>query len=159
MRWPQFLLTLVNLSFAIYLLILNTFFSKDLNPITFLWILIYITLALSITHLYMLYMSNKIDDWYDVESMKSITNLSIASLIIGLIALVAQLSVEYYNTKNIRLGNDISEILRTSKIPLAAALMCSIILFTSSIKFKKYVILCKSIDTQPTQMRNYRTAD
>lgn len=158
MRWPQFLLTLLNLAFAIYILMLNLLASDSVKPITFLWSLIYLTLALSIAHLYMLYMSNKIDDWYDVESMKSIKNLSIFTLIVCAIALILQLGLEYYHTKTIKLNYGM-EIFKTPFIPLGAAIICSVILFTSSIKFKKYVILCKSIEVQTTQMKNYRTAD
>lgn len=106
----------------------------------------------------MLYITNKIDDWYDVESMKSITNLSIVSSVVCATALLTQLGIEYYNTKTIKLPYGI-ELLQTEIVPLGAALICSVILFTSSIKFKKYVILCKSLDVQPTQMRNYRTTD
>lgn len=157
MRWPQFLLTLVNLAFAIYVLVLNVVFTDEINSVTFLWILIYLTISLALSHLYMLYMSNKLDDWYDVESMKSISNLSVITFVICAFALIAQFGIEYYNTKTLALFNN-DHVLKNSAIPLIAASICSLILFTSSIKFKKYVILCQSIDLQPTQ-KNYRTAD
>lgn len=160
MRWPQFVLTLTNLSFAIYVLLLNVFFVSDsINSYTFLWTLIYLALAIAISHLYMLYMSNKIDDWYDVESMKGITNLSIVSIMVCAIALLVGIGVEYYQTKAITLFKK-GEVLKSSMTPLIASLICSTVLFTSSIKFKKYVTLCRSIDLQPTQtQRNYRTTD
>lgn len=158
MRWPQFLLTLVNLSFAVYILVLNALSTEEIDPIQFLWTLIYLALALAICHLYMLYMSNKIDDWYDVESMKSINNLSVVSLTLCAITLAIQLGLEYYHTKTITLIKG-GGLLKSSIIPLVAALVCSLILFTSSIKFKKYVILCKSIDLQPTTRRYYSSAD
>lgn len=159
MRWPQFLLTCINLGFAVYLIIQNVFLSTTINPLTFLWTLIYISLALAIAHLYMLYMSNKIDDWYDVESMKSIRNLSIVSLAICTLALATTIGLEYYHKKEFMSldSESIKQIL-----PLGAALVSSIILFSSSIKFKKYVILCKSAaDLRANQKpkRNYQTTD
>lgn len=103
MRWPQFLLTILNLAFAIYILLLNVLFSKEINSYTFLWSLIYLALAVALTHLYMLYMSNKIDDWYDIESMKSITNLSIISLIISATALCRSIDLQpTQTTRNYR---------------------------------------------------------
>jgi hypothetical protein len=131
--------------------------SKSVAPLTFLWTLIYLTLSLAITHLYMLYLSNKIDDWYDVDSIRSITNLSIASLIVCSTALIVNISLEYYNKK--RFFSTDSESIKQI-IPLVAALICSVTLFSSSIKFKKYVILCRS-EEMPTQTlrRNYRTTD
>lgn len=159
MRWPQFLLALLNLAFAVYIFLLDVLFTKEINSYTFLWALIYLALAVAITHLYMLYMSNKIDDWYDVESMKSITNLSTVSFSICAFALLALLGIEYYKTKTIKIFNN-DEPLKTTLIPLVAALICSMVLFMLSIKFKKYVTLCRSIDLQPTQIpKNYRTAD
>lgn len=157
MRWPQFLLTLINLGFSIYVLISTTLLAKSVAPLTFLWTLVYLTLSLAICHLYMLYMSNKIDDWYDVESMQSITNLSIISLIVCLIALAAEIGLEYFHNKRF-FATDRASIKRM--IPLVASLICSLILFSSSIKFKKYVILCRSEEV-PTQTlrRNYRTTD
>lgn len=159
MRWPQFLLTLINLAFAIYLIVLNVFLVKEIDPITFLWALIYIALALALTHLYMLYMSNKIDDWYDLESIKSINNVAIVSLLICAATLLTSLGVEYYKTKTISAFNGSTNLLKTSLIPLAASLISSLILYTSSIKFKKYITLCQSIDLQPTQKKNYQTTD
>ena len=158
MRWPQFLLTLINLAFAAYVLLLNVFFTNEINSFTFLWALIYLALALAISHLYMLYMSNKIDDWYDVESINSISNLSIIFLVVCTVALVSQIGLEYYHTKTIVLFKD-NEVLKTTIIPLVASILSSMVLFTSSIKFKKYVTLCKSIDLQPAPRKNYRTAD
>lgn len=158
MRWPQFLLTLINLAFAIYILVLNVFFTETIDSLTFLWVLIYIFLALAIAHLYMLYMTNKLDDWYDVESLKSISNLSVISLLICLAALTAHFGLEYYNTRKIGSLNNKS-LLKSSLTPLFAALVCSLVLFTSSIKFKKYVTLCQSIDLQPRHKKNYRTTD
>lgn len=158
MRWPQFLITLINLVFAIYLLTLNVFFTKEIDPFTFLWALIYLGLALALSHLYMLYMSNKIDDWYDVDSIGSITNLSVILVVICGAALLTHLGLQYYQVKTIVLSGD-SQMLKTSLIPLIASLACSLALFMSSIKFKKYVILCQSIDLQSTPRRNYRTTD
>lgn len=158
MRWPPFLLSLINLAFAIYILILNVFLTKEIRPSNFLWILVYLALSISLVHLYILYMSNKLDDWYDVDSIKSITNLSILSSVSCTAALLAHLGLEYYNTKTITLYYDSTEMLKSTRVPLVAALLCSMILFSSSIKFKKHVILCKSIDLQPVQ-RNYHTAD
>lgn len=157
MRWPQFVLTLVNLGFSIYVLLKATLFAETVLPLTFLWALIYLTLSIAISHLYMLYMSNKIDDWYDVDSMQSITNLSITSLTICLTALIVNISLEYYNMKQF-FATDSESIKKM--VPLVAALICSVILFSSSIKFKKYVILCRSEEV-PTQTlkRNYRTTD
>lgn len=159
MRWFQFLLTLINLGFSIYLILENVFFTNDINPATFLWTLIYISLALAISHLYMLYMSNKLDDWYDVESMKSITNLSIVSLSVCGLALVVHIGLEYYHKRRF-MATDSTSIKQIT--PLVASLICSVALFTSSIKFKKYVILCRSVDLQPTtsmqKRRNYQAA-
>lgn len=157
MRWPQFLLALLNFGLSIYLILINVIFTDKIDPITLLWCLIYIGLALAISHLYMLYTSNKIDDWYDVESIKSITNLSIAMLTITSIALMLHLAIEYYYNKQL-LASDSGAVKRVA--PLVAALMSSIVLFSSSLKFKKYVMLCKAVDVQPTSTRrNYRTAD
>lgn len=156
MRWPQFLLTLINLAFAIYLLVLNVFLTNDISPMNFLWALIYLALALAISHLYMLYMSNKIDDWYDVDSIKSISNLSIASVIVCSVALLTHFGLEYYHKKKI-LSTDKGTIMALT--PLVASLVCSAILFTSSIKFKKYIILCKSTELPVTPRKNYHTAD
>lgn len=159
MRWPQFLLTLINLAFAIYLIILNgLFFTQEINPYTFLWALIYLTLAIALSHLYMLYMSNKIDDWYDVDSIKSIANLSVFAVVFSGAGLLTFLGLQYYRTKKIVLFEQ-NELLKTPLIPLAASLVCGLILFMSTIKFKKYVTLCQSIDLQPTQRKNYRTTD
>lgn len=157
MRWPQFVLTLINLGFSIYVIITTALFSNSIQPLTFLWTLVYLTLSLAICHLYMLYLSNKIDDWYDVESMQSITNLSIVSLFVCLTALIVKISLEYYHKKQF-LATDSESIKQL--VPLVASLICSVILFTSSIKFKKYVTLCRSeeIPTQ-TLKRNYRTTD
>lgn len=159
MRWPQFLLTLINLAFAIYILVQNVFLVPEIDPITFLWTLIYIALALALSHLYMLYMSNKIDDWYDLESIKSINNLAVASLVICAVTLLTTLGLEYYKTKTIAAFDGKTNLLKTSLIPLAASLVSSLILYTSSIKFKKYITLCQSIDLQPTQKKNYQTTD
>lgn len=159
MRWPHFLLTLINLGFAIYLLVLNVFLVQEINPYTFLWALIYIALAIALSHLYMLYMSNKIDDWYDIESIKSINNLAVISLIICTTTMLTTLGLEYYKTKTIAALNGSSNPLKTPIIPLAASLLSSLILYTSSIKFKKYITLCQSIDLQPTQKKNYQTTD
>lgn len=158
MRWPQFLLSLINLAFAVYLLLLNVFFSEEIIPLYFLWSLVYLALATAISHLYMLYMSNKIDDWYDVESLRSISNLSIASLLINTTALVTFMTLDYYHNKTITFFKA-DNILKTTVIPVGAALICSLVLFTSSIKFKKYVTLCQSIDLQPTTRKNYQTTD
>lgn len=156
MRWPQFLLTLINLSFSIYIILSIVVFSnKSVPPLTFLWTLIYLTLSLAMSHLYMLHMSNKIDDWYDVESMQSISNLSIVSTLFCTIALATHIGLEYYHKKQF-LATD-EESLR-QVIPLIAALICSLALFSSSIKFKKYVILCRSVDLPAqTIRRNYNT--
>lgn len=159
MRWPQFLLTLVNLAFAIYILLLNVLAKDDINSLTFLWTLVYLALALSISHLYMLYMSNKIDDWYDVESLRSITNLSIVALLVCAIALLTHLGLEYYYNKNVSQLFNNKVILKSTIIPLIGAILSSVVLFSSSVKFKKYVILCQQIDLQPRQRKNYRTAD
>lgn len=106
----------------------------------------------------MLYMTNKLDDWYDVESLKSISNLSIISLLICLAVLITHFGLEYYRTRTIGdLNNNL--LLKNPLTPLFAALICSFVLFTSSIKFKKYVTLCQSIDLQPTNKKNYRTTD
>lgn len=158
MRWPQFTLTLINLSFAVYLIVTRGLLSEKVDPLTFLWTLIYLTLSLAISHLYMLYMSNKIDDWYDVESIKSITNLSIISLIVCSSALLVNIGLEYYHKK--RFMDTSSESIK-EMVPLIAALLCSVVLFSSSIKFKKYVILCRQVDLPPPQTlkRNYRTTD
>jgi len=157
MRWPQFLLTLINLGYSLYLILANVFLTDNIDPNIFLWTLIYAALALAIAHLYMLYMSNKIDDWYDVESMRSIGNLSICSLAICSLALVGHFALLYYNKKPI--PKDIESIKRL--VPLIAALLCSLVLFTSSIKFKKYIILCRSVDLQAAtvaaQKKNYQT--
>ena len=158
MRWPQFLLSLINLAFAIYILLLNVFLSDEVKPLNFLWALMYLALATAISHLYMLYMSNKIDDWYDVESLRSISNLSVFALLICLTALITHISLDYYNNKSITFFKN-GQVLRTVVMPLGAALICSLVLFTSSIKFKKYVTLCQSIDLQPTSRKNYRTTD
>lgn len=158
MRWPQFLLTVINLIFSIYILVLNVFFTETIDSITFLWVLIYLSLSIALTHLYMLYFTNKLDDWYDVESLKSISNLSIISLLICLAALITHFGLEYYRTRTVGNFNN-KPILKNPLSPLFAALICSLILFTSSIKFKKYVTLCQSIDLQPTNKRNYRTTD
>jgi len=158
MRWPQFLLALINLVFALYILILNVFLTKEINSFTFLWTLIYLSLALAISHLYMLYMSNKIDDWYDVESMDSINNLSVIAVLVCAVGLLAHVGSDYYKARVLTVFNDIAT-LKNTMVPLIGALLCSVILFTSSIKFKKYVTLCKSIDLHPTQRRNYQTAD
>jgi uncharacterized membrane protein len=157
MRWPQFILSLINLAFSIYVIITTTIFSKSVSPLAFLWTLVYLTLSLAISHLYMLYLSNKIDDWYDVESMQSITNLSIVSLVVCLIALVVNISLEYYHHQKF-LATDSESI--KEMLPLVASLICSVVLFSSSIKFKKYVTLCRS-DDMPAQTlrRNYRTTD
>lgn len=158
MRWPQFLLTLINLGFSLYLLLSNVFFSDYIDPATFLWTLIYTALSLAIAHLYMLYMTNKIDDWYDVESMKGITNLSIVALVICLGAVAYQIGYDYYHKKVIVDTNPDS--LRRL-VPLVAALICSLVIFSSSIKFKKYIILCRSVDLQTAaaaaHKRNYQT--
>ena len=157
MRWPQFLLTVINLAFSIYLIIENVFLTNDIKPLTFLWTLVYLSLALSISHLYMLYMSNKIDDWYDVDSMRSIANLSLVSLTVTGLALAVHICLEYYNKKQF-LAIDTKSLKQI--IPLVAALISSVVLFSSSIKFKKYVILCKSVDLQHTPVkRNYRTTE
>lgn len=103
-------------------------------------------------------MTNKLDDWYDVDSLRSISNLSIISLFICLVALVAHFGLEYYHTKTFGDLNK-TPLLKNSITPLFAALICSLVLFTSSIKFKKYVTLCQSIDLQPTNRKNYQTAD
>lgn len=158
MRWPQFLLTVINLIFSIYILVLNVFFTETIDSITFLWVLIYLSLSIALTHLYMLYFTNKLDDWYDVESLKSISNLSIISLLICLAALITHFGLEYYRTRTVGNFNN-KPLLKNPLSPLFAALICSLILFTSSIKFKKYVTLCQSIDLQPTNKRNYRTTD
>lgn len=158
MRWPQFLLTAINLGFACYLLIKYVFISTDIDPVAFLYTLIYLTLALALTHLYMLYMSNKIDDWYDTESMKSIANLSLFSIVTCGIALAVHIVLWYHaNRANLTLDSTTTRRI----VPLTAALLSSFVLFSSSIKFKKYVLLCKSSDLQPTQnqVRNYRTTD
>lgn len=158
MRWPQFLLTLINLGFSLYLIVSNVFLTNSINPTTFLWTLIYAALALAISHLYMLYMTNKIDDWYDVESMRSITNLSIFSMCICALALAGHFAFEYYY-KKVVFETDAESIKRI--VPLVASLLCSIVLFTSSIKFKKYIFLCRSSDMQAAnvaaQKRNYQT--
>lgn len=159
MRWPHFLLTLINLAFAIYILVLNVFLVKEIDPFTFLWALIYIALALALSHLYMLYMSNKIDDWYDIESIRSINNLAVCFLIICASTLLITLGFEYYKTKTIVAFNGSTNLLKTSFVPLAASLLSSLILYTSSIKFQKYITLCQSIDLQPTQKKNYQTTD
>lgn len=159
MRWPQFLLTLINLTFAVYVLVSNVFLTDKIDPISFLWSLIYLSLAISICHLYMLYMSNKIDDWYDVESIKGITNLSIISMIVCSAALLIHMGLEYYQKKGFTAPDKKS---LKALVPLISALACSAILFTSSIKFKKYVILCKSTEPMPAQTtprRNYHTTD
>lgn len=159
MRWPQFLLTLFNLAFAVYVIVTVVFFTTDLvQPLTFLWALVYLTLSLAMSHLYMLYMSNKIDDWYDVDSMDSIANLSIVSTFFCTLALATSIGLEYYHKKQF-LATDY-ESLRQA-VPLIAALICSVALFSSSIKFKKYIILCRSVNL-PTRIqmpRNYHTND
>lgn len=159
MRWPQFVLTLTNLSFAIYLIVINVFLAQTVDSLTFLWTLIYFALALAISHLYMLYMSNKIDDWYDVASIKSISNLSVFSLLFCTLALAINIGLEYYYKRQF-LATDKDSIMKI--VPLVAALISSMILFTSSIKFKKYVLLCRSVDMTSTSQipkRNYRTTD
>lgn len=159
MRWPHFLLTLINLAFALYILVLNVLLVKEIDPLTFLWALIYIALAIALCHLYMLYMSNKIDDWYDIESIKSINNLAVCSLIVCAAYLLISLGLEYYKTKTIAAFNGSTNLLKTPLMPLAASLISSLILYTSSIKFQKYITLCQSIDLQPTQKKNYQTTD
>lgn len=158
MRLLQFLLSLVNLGFAFYLIITNVFLTDNINPSTFLWTLIYAALSLAISHLYMLYLSNRIDDWYDVDSMKSITNLSIFSLAICTLALIGHICLEYYN-KRIIMATDAESIKRI--VPLVASMISSVILFSSSIKFKKYITLCRSADLQAAatvaHKRNYQT--
>lgn len=158
MRWPQFLLSLVNLIFAAFLLTSSVIAPKVVNPFTFLWALVYLALAIALSHLYLLYMVNKLDDWYDVDSMKSINNLSVISMVLCGGVMVAYLGVEYYHNNDVEFI-DLNNWSKSPIIPLGAALVCSSILFTSSIKFKKYVILCKSIDLQPTPRRNYSATD
>lgn len=159
MRWFQFLLTLFNLGFAIYLILITVCFaSSPVPPLTFLWALIYLTLSMAIAHLYMLYMSNKIDDWYDVGSMNSITNLSIVSTLFCTAALAIHLGLSYYHKKQVfAVGNEtLGQVL-----PLFAALVCSLAMFLSSIKFRKYIILCRSVELPAARPvpRNYRTND
>lgn len=156
MRWPQFLLTLINLGFSIYVMVMNVFLVNEIDPIIFLWTLIYLTLSIAICHLYMLYMTNKIDDWYDVESIKSISNLSVVFIIVSSVALLTHLGLEYYHKKSI-MSTDSKSI--QAIVPLVAALVCSAVLFSSSIKFKKYVILCRSTDLPTIQRPNYHTTD
>lgn len=160
MRWPQFLLSMANLVFAAYLLTANVITPRVVNPFTFLWALVYLALSTALAHLYLLYMVNKLDDWYDVESMKSINNLSVISMVLCGGVMVAYLGVEYHHNNDVNFIDQESWS-RSAIIPLAAAVICSSILFTSSIKFKKYVILCKSIDLQPTQTqrRGYSATD
>lgn len=161
-RLVQFLLTAANLGASIILLAYNLFFTEaKIRSTTFLWSLIYLTLALSLCHLYVLYMSNKIDDWYDVDSIKSITNLSIVCLLLCTLALIAQIATEYLEKKSFTFFLDNDGIFRHPIIPLAGILVSSLFLLSSSIKFKNYVILCKSVDLQPVPRTrpNYRTTD
>ena len=88
--------------------------------------------------------------------MKSITNLSIVSLLVCTTALCLHIGLEYYY-KNELFAMDSDSVKQVA--PLVAALISSLVLFSSSIKFKKYVMLCKSIEMPSTPKKNYRTAD
>ncbi|KAG9509010.1 ADP-ribosylation factor 6, partial [Fragariocoptes setiger] len=50
-----------------------------------------------LTHLYSLYASNKIDDWYDVKSIDSIKRFAVTSLTLCVVAMITYLAIDYYN--------------------------------------------------------------
>lgn len=164
MRWAQFLLTLVNLVFAIYILVLNLV-SPDvkIRASTFSYSLIYLALAVALCHLYLLYMVNKVDDWYDEKSINSISNLAIFCVVLCTIGLLIYIQLEYMDKKTLTMIFNDGGPLRHPIIPLTALLLSSVVLFCSSIKFKKYVTLCRSVDSQPqlsvSRIPNYRTTE
>lgn len=163
MRFIQFLLTLINLGASIFLLIVNLASpATQLRSSTFLWCLIYVTIAVSLCHLYVLYMVNKIDDWYDEKSMKGITDLAIICIILSFMVLVTYLVLDYLDTKSFYFIFENGGPLRHPSMPLACITVSSLFLFSSSIKFKNYVILCRSsevVQPAPRIRPNYRTTD
>lgn len=164
MRWPQYILSLINLVLALYIWIANlTSQTGQLKSTTFLFSLIYLAIALALCHLHLLYMINKIDDWYDEKSMNNFSTIAVISVLISTIGIVAYCLVEYLQKKTLTMLFQDDDHIKHPIIPLAAVLISSIILFTRSIKFKKYVILCKSDDLPPQRyvksVPNYRTAE
>lgn len=165
MRWPQFALTLVNLTVAFYIWFTNmTSTSGNVKSTTFLFSFIYLTMALALCHLYMLYMINKIDDWYDEKSMDNFSSIAVFTIFLSSIGIFAYCLWEYLEKKTVTMIFNDGGPIKHPVAPLIAILICAIILFTSSIKFKKYVILCKSDDIEPSNrmvkiVPNYRTAE
>lgn len=173
MRRIQFFLALTNFGFSLYLFISNlikmphsepfsisnqttatisttnldnssataaTNKTSQVNTHTFFWTLFYITLAISILHLYFLYMTNKLDDWYDLPALKGIRNFSIVAALVNFVASCVYFGIAYRKLNSI----DWSILsLDSTLISIVASFLNSLVLYSSTRKFEKYIILCK----------------
>lgn len=99
MRWLQLLFLILNVGASTYMVVQVVMSKNPINYQTFLWILIYFVLSAALVHLYMLYASNRIDDWYDEESIDSIKKLSTVSTVICLIVILTYVGLEYHESK------------------------------------------------------------
>lgn len=162
MRWAQLLVCLLNLCFACYLLAANLLFVDTIKPHVFLWSLVYLAVGSALVHLYLLYTSNKIDDWYGLDSIDSIRNISIFSSLACSSALVIYLALEYHSRQTLGyMFESPATILRNVTAPIALSIISSICLLMSTHKFKKHVTLCRSVDLEQVAppRPNYRSAD
>lgn len=100
MRIFQFILALANLAFCLYLFILNLLKHEAANAQTFFWTLLYLATSLAMLHLFTLYMSNKLDEWYDAKSLNSIRDFALVLSILCAIAICIYLGLEYYKSKH-----------------------------------------------------------